>query len=179
MAETKDIPIKKRAPTLYFIIAVKLIKGVALLLLALGVFTLANKDLPDLFNQFLRWVHLDPENRFFTGIGDWLETITPTNVRVVASGTFLCGLFLLAEGFGLAFRAKWAIWLTIGESVFFIPVEIFELIRPHAQRADESSRFPYPKLGILLVLALNILIVSYLFKNRNRLFRHHETGTEK
>jgi uncharacterized membrane protein (DUF2068 family) len=157
---------KKRAPTLYFIIAIKLIKGVALLLLAMGVFTLANKNLPDLFDQFLRWVHLDPENRFFSGIGEWLDQITPQNVRVVASGTFLCGLFLLVEGLGLAWRARWAIWVAIGESAFFIPIEIFELL-------------PRPKVvhhhfaGLLIVLVINVSIVWYLYKNRERLFRHH------
>ena len=157
---------KKAAPTLYFIVAIKLVKGVALLLLALGVFTLANRDLPDLFNQFLRWVHLDPENRFFSGIGDWLDQITPHNVRVVASGTFLCGLFLLIEGLGLAYRAKWAIWLAIGESAFFIPVEIFELLpRPHVLH--------HHSVGLSIVLIINVAIVWYLYKNRERLLRHH------
>ncbi|HTX20322.1 MAG TPA: DUF2127 domain-containing protein [Candidatus Aquilonibacter sp.] len=167
---------KKRAPTLYFIIAFKLIKGVALLLLALGVLSLANKDLPDLFNQFLQWVHLDPERSFFTAIADRLETITPTNVRTVALGMFLCGVFLLVEGLGLAFRAKWAIWVTIGESAFFIPVEIFELVRRHLPNLPDQQRqqlFHHPKIGLLIVLALNILIVWYLLVNRHRLFRHH------
>lgn len=167
---------KKTAPTLYFIVAIKLIKGGALLLLALGVFSLANKDLSDVFNQFLRWVHLDPERSFFQGIGDWLDTITPHNVRVVASGTFLCGLFLLVEGFGLAFRAKWAIWLTIGESAFFIPIEIFELAHrrlPAAQDQPRPELFHHPKIGLLIVLMLNIFVVCYLFRNRERLFRHH------
>ena len=178
MPDTKIIsPTKNRAPTLYFIIAVKLLKGVALVLLALGFLSLANKDLPDLFNQFLQWVHLDPERSFFTAIADWLDTITPNNMRVVASGMFLCGLFLLVEGFGLAFRAKWAIWLTIGESAFFIPVEIFELIRRHRPEVDEQPHpqlIHHPKLGLLIVLALNILIVWYLLANRKRLFRHHD-----
>jgi uncharacterized membrane protein (DUF2068 family) len=167
---------KERAPILYFIVAIKLIKGAALLLLALGVFTLANKDLPELFAQFLRWVHLDPERSFFAGIGDWLGTITPTNMRVVASGTFLCGLFLLVLGLGLAFRAKWAIWLAIGESAFFIPIEIFELIRHRRHELTNNlppEWFQHPKLGIFIVLALNILIVWYLLTNRKRLFRHH------
>jgi len=157
---------KNPAPMLYFIVAIKLIKGVALLLLALGVFTLANKDLPDLFDQFLRWVHLDPENRLFSNIGEWLDQITPHNVRVVASGTFLCGLFLLVEGLGLAFRAKWAIWVAMGESAFFIPIEIFELLpRPNVQH--------HHSLGLFIVLIINIAIVWYLYKNRERLFRHH------
>jgi uncharacterized membrane protein (DUF2068 family) len=174
-AKTPTVP-KKRAPMLYFIVAIKLIKGTALLLLALGVFTLANKDLPELFDQFLRWVHLDPERSFFAGIGDWLGTVTPTNVQVVASGTFLCGLFLIVLGLGLAFRAKWAIWLAIGESVFFIPIEIFELVRHRQLEASGLPRpelFPHPKIGLAIVLALNVTIVWYLYVNRNRLFRHH------
>ena len=154
------------APTLYFIIAIKLVKGAALLLLGLGVFTLANKDLPDLFNQFLRWVHLDPENRFFGSIGEWLDQITPQNVRVIASGTFLLGIFLLVEGFGLVYRAKWAIWVAIGESAFFIPIEIFELI----PRPNVIHHHP---IGLFIVLIINVAIVWYLSKNRERLFRHH------
>ena len=152
---------------LYFIVAIKLIKGAALLLLALGVFTLANKDLSDVFDQFLRWVHLDPERSFFQGIGYWLDTITPANVREVASGTFLCGLFLIVLGLGLAFRARWAIWLAIGESAFFIPIEIFELVR-----RPETSQHQFP-IGLLVVLIINVVIVWYLFENRQRLFRHH------
>jgi uncharacterized membrane protein (DUF2068 family) len=169
-------PEKKRAPMLYFIVAIKLIKGVALLLLALGVLSLANKDLSDVFDQFLRWVHLDPERSFFQGIGDWLDTITPTNVRVVALGTFLCGLFLIVLGMGLAFRAKWAIWLAIGESAFFIPIEIYELVSHRRLEASGQPRpelFPHPKIGLAIVLALNVAIVWYLLKNRKWLFRHH------
>ncbi len=97
-------------------------------------------------------------------------------MRVFASGTMLYGLFLLVGGTGLAFRAKWAIWLAIGESAFFIPIEIFELVRRRLPRAPDQPRpefFHHPKIGLLLVLALNILIVWYLLQNRKRLFRHH------
>jgi uncharacterized membrane protein (DUF2068 family) len=179
MAENSKTPTtpKKHAPTLYFIVAIKLVKGIALVLLAVGVFSLANRDLSDVFDQFLRWVHLDPERSFFQGIGDWLDTITPANVRVVASGTLLCGLYLIILGLGLAFRAKWAIWLAIGESAFFIPIEIFELVRHHNRGTTVQPRpelFRHPKIGLLIVLALNVLIVWYLFENRKRLFRHHD-----
>jgi uncharacterized membrane protein (DUF2068 family) len=169
-------PPKKRAPTLYFIVAIKLTKGIVLLLVALSVFKLANKDLSDVFDQFLRWVHLDPEHHFFQNIGDWLDTVTPANMREVALGTLLYGLFLLVGGTGLAFRAKWAIWLAIGESAFFIPIEIYELVRrrlPSTSDQPHPEFFHHPKIGLLIVLALNILIVWYLLQNRNRLFRHH------
>jgi hypothetical protein len=74
-AQTPTTP-KERAPMLYFIVAIKLIKGGALLLLALGVLSLANKDLSDVFDQFLRWVHLDPERSFFAGTG-WIPSRPP------------------------------------------------------------------------------------------------------
>jgi uncharacterized membrane protein (DUF2068 family) len=172
MATDAKVPAapKNRAPTLYFIIAVKLIKGITLVLLALSIFTLANKDLPDMFYQFLQWVHLDPERRFFVDIANWLETITPMNIRAVALGMFLFGAFLID-------RAKWAIWLAIGESAFFIPVEIVELVRtrhPVEQPGETHPElFHHPRLGMLIVLALNILIAWYLFENRKRLFRQH------
>lgn len=172
--DAKSPPVKKRAPTLYFIAAVKLVKGIALILLALSIFSLANKDLPEEFNRFLQWVHLDPERHFFQSIAEWLDTITATKVRVVASGTMLYGLFLIGGGTGLAFRAKWAIWLAIGEAAFFIPIEIFELLQRHLpEESGRSHLFPHPKIGLFLVLALNVFIVWYLLKNRKRLFRHH------
>lgn len=161
MADTKIIPQpKKRAPTLYLIIVGKLIKGVLALALAFGVLKLAKQDLPDLFARLVNWVHLDPENRFLSDIADKLDTITPANVRWVALGTFIYSLFSLVEGIGLLYRVTWIGWLTIGESVFFIPIEIRELVR-------------HPHLYVVGVLAFNVLIAWYLLANRKRLFRHH------
>ena len=166
---------KKHAPTLYLIAICKLAKGLSLLLLAFGIFTLSKRDLPDVFDNFLKWVHLDPEDHFFAHIADWLSTVTPGNVRKTALATGLYGLFLLVGGTGLAIRAKWAIWLTIGESAFFIPIEIFELSQ--RQMLPEPGEEPhsqfFKKTGLAIVLGLNIVIVWYLLKNRRRLFRHH------
>jgi uncharacterized membrane protein (DUF2068 family) len=164
MPATPVIPAEKpkRAPTLYVISGFKLFKGALLLAVALGIYSLADQDLPGLFDQFLRWIHLDPENKFFSAMGDRLDNITPANVRLVASGTFLYGAFMFAIGVGLAFRARWAVWLTIGESAFFIPLEVFELVN-HPQRWQ-----------VVLVLVFNVLVVWYLYRNRQRLFRHHQ-----
>jgi len=163
----------KRAPTLYLIAGIKIGKGFLLLLAALGIFALAGRDLSDAFDNFLRWLHLDPERRFFMNVGEWLDTITPANVKVIASGTMIYGLFLFASGVGLALRAAWAIWLCIGESAFFIPVEIFELLRRRLPETDAHRMFTHPRLALAVLLAVNVFIVWYLFKNRARLFRHH------
>src|SRR5262249_38929556 len=119
---------KKRAPTLYFIIATKLVKGTLALLLAFGVYKLRDRNIGDVFDHAVRIVALDQENGFVSDIGDRLDEITPANVRWVATGTFVYSLFALVEGVGLMFRVPWAGWLTICESAFFIPIEIYELV---------------------------------------------------
>ena len=128
--------------------------------LALFIFKLAGRDLSDAFDQLVQWFHLDPESRFFSDIGDRLDKVTPANVRWVGVATVVYSLFSLVEGIGLIFRVSWAGWLAIGESAFFIPIEVRELInRPH--------------WFVLGVLAFNVLIVWYLYANRSWLFRHH------
>ncbi len=163
MADTTFI--KKRAPVLYVIIAIKLVKGISLLLLALGVYNLQDNNLPEEFRKLLEFFHLDPEKKFFSDLVDKIGDITPANVVWLARGTMLYSLFSLVEGVGLIFRIPWVGWLTIGESAFFIPIELYEL-----ENHPVSQKGFY---AILLVLGLNIFILWYLFQNRHRLFRHH------
>ena len=152
--------VKKRAPTLYVIIAIKLVKGTMLLLLALGVYSLSDNNLPDEFRALLRFLHLDPEKKFFAHLSQLIGGFSESKMVWLAGGTFLYSLFSLVEGVGLIFRISWAGWLAIGESAFFVPIEIYELVY-------------HPVPGVFLVLALNVFIVWYLFQNRHRLFRHH------
>jgi uncharacterized membrane protein (DUF2068 family) len=167
----------KRAPTLYCIVAFDIVKGALLLLTALGIFVLGRHNLTDEFDQFVRWVHLDPERKFFVDIAKLLDKITPANLRLAEVGTFFSGLVRLGVGLGLAFRARWAVWLAIGESAFFIPIILFELLRRHVGAPvpdpPPAELFRHPELGLLIVLVVNIIIVWYLLVNRQRLFRHH------
>ncbi|HEY9510837.1 MAG TPA: DUF2127 domain-containing protein [Verrucomicrobiae bacterium] len=162
MAETPFI--KKRAPTLYLIIALKLLKGAMLLLLALGVYSLSDRNLPEEFRKLLEFFHFDPEKKFFSDLALKIGSISPSNVVWLARGTIFYSLFSLVEGTGLLFRISWVGWLTIGESAFFVPIELYELI---------EHRFSWT---VLVILALNVMILWYLFQNRQRLFRHHHSG---
>ena len=159
MADNATVP-TKRAPTLYVIIAIKLFKGLALILLAFGVYTLTDNNLPEDFRSLLQSLHLDPESKFFASLEGKIAQITPGSIRWFAAGTFLYSLFSLVEGVGLIFRASWAGWLAIGESIFFIPLELYELLHG----------FSWP---VFVILPINIWIVWYLLANRRRLFRHH------
>jgi len=152
--------IKRRAPTLYVIIGIKLIKGLLLLLLAFGVYRLSDENLPEAFRRLLTFFHLDPEKKFFADLAGKIETISASRMVWLAGGTFAYSLFSLVEGVGLIFRVSWAGWLAIGESAFFVPIEVRELMLHFS-------------VTVGIILLINIVIVWYLFQNRQRLFRHH------
>jgi uncharacterized membrane protein (DUF2068 family) len=151
---------KKRAAGLYTIIAIKGGKALLFLLLSLGIYSLIGDDLRAELNRFLRWLHLDPEREFFAELGRNLQGLSPDRLGWLASGTLLYSLLLLTETLGLARRSYWAVWLAIGETAFFVPIELFDLLRD-------------PSGVVTGILIINLLIVVYLVRNRNRLFHHH------
>ena len=153
--------IKKRAPTLYVIIAIKLLKGALFVTLAVVAYTLSDNDLPAEYQKWLHFLRLNPEKSFWTQLAVQVGGLTEARVLWVAVGTFIYSLFSLVEGVGLIYRVSWAGWLAIGESAFFIPIEVFELVHR-------------PSRMVAGILALNVFIVWYLFQNRHRLFRHHQ-----
>jgi uncharacterized membrane protein (DUF2068 family) len=161
--------VKKRAPTLYAIIALKLLKGSLFVTLAIVMYTLSDNDLPSEYRNLLQQLRLNPERRFWTDLAVQIGRLSEANVLWTAAGTLVYSLFSLVEGVGLLFRVSWAGWLAIGESVFFIPIEILELVH---QTAPDRPR-PGHTVTVLIILGLNILIVWYLLQNRHRLFRHH------
>jgi uncharacterized membrane protein (DUF2068 family) len=149
----------QRAPTLYGIIAFKLVRGALLLVLAMKVFALVGEDLRPHFDAAVHRLRLDPETEFFDRLGDRIDAITPVNVRWAATGTLLYGLLSLAEGGGLILRARWAGLLVLVESGFFVPVETYGIMKS-------------PSPTIAAVLILNVAIFIYVYRNRVRLFRH-------
>jgi uncharacterized membrane protein (DUF2068 family) len=162
-------PPLKRAPMLYAIIFFKLIKGILFFAFGVALYCQATHNLPkeweDLLNQpFVAHVferlRIHPENKFFQRIAEQIDNVTVSQVHVWSVGTMLFSLFPLVEGAGMLFRAGWAGWLAIGESAFFVPIELYEL----------AKKFSY---YMLLVMVCNILIVWYLYAYRQTLFHHH------
>jgi uncharacterized membrane protein (DUF2068 family) len=161
--------VKKRAPTLYVIIGIKLLKGLLFVTLAIVAYTLSDNDLPVEYKHLLTHLRLNPERKFWADLAVQVGQLTEAKVLWAAAGTLVYSLFSLVEGVGLMFRVSWAGWMAIGESAFFIPIEIYDLVH---RTVPEQPR-PGHTVTVLVILALNIVIVWYLFQNRQRLFRHH------
>jgi uncharacterized membrane protein (DUF2068 family) len=152
---------KKRAAGLYTIIAIKLGKGLLLAALALGLFSLMDNDLPKDFERFVRAFKLNPEWQFCIDLGKRLHSISPANLGWLSGGALVYSVLLFVESVGLLFRAYWAVWLAIGETAFFIPIEVFDLVHR-------------PTGVVAVILGINLFIVIYLVRNRDRLFHHHQ-----
>jgi uncharacterized membrane protein (DUF2068 family) len=153
------MPIARRAPTLWAIITIKLLRGAVLISLAVGAYNLVGQDLRPHFENAVRLVKLDPETDFFVRLGDRLDAVKPSAVAWVATGALLYGILSLAEGIGLIFRVRAVGWLVLAESAFFIPVECNALMHKFTTM-------------IFIILLVNVLIVIYLWRNRERLFKH-------
>ena len=166
---TDSEPARKRAPTLYAIIVIKLLKGLLFVALAIVAYTLSDNDLPAEYKNLLHHLRVNPERRFWADLALQIGQLTEIKVLWAAAGTLVYSLFSLVEAVGLMFRISWIGWLTIGESAFFIPIEIYELVR----RTVPDQPHPSHKVTLLVILVLNIVILWYLFRNRQRLFRHH------
>ncbi len=168
-------PLKRRAVTLYAIIAFKLIKGLLCVALALVIWHEAKHDLSKDWQNLLQSpfvstvfgnLRIHPESKFWIDLATTIGQLTESNMHKAAWGVVLLSLFPLVEGVGLMFRVSWAGWLAIGESAFFIPIELYEMVKPHAQ----PHHFSWSIFGVTI---FNIIIVWYLFKYREVLFHHH------
>jgi hypothetical protein len=69
------------------------LKGGLLLLLAFGVYRLADQDLVRDYRALLDWIHVDPERKFFTDLAAHIKNITTSNVKWRAWGTAFYSLF--------------------------------------------------------------------------------------
>ena len=154
---------QKPAPTLYGIIVFKLVKGSMFVALAITAYTLSDNNLPEEYQKLMQMLKVHPGNKFFAHLAEQIGHVTEANVLWAAAGTLFYSLFSLVEGIGLIFRAPWAGWLAISESAFFIPIEMYELLR--------KNKFSW---FVFAIMVANIVIVWYLFVNRGRLFRHHQ-----
>lgn len=159
-------------PTLYAIIAFKLGKGLLAAFFAAVLYFQPAERLPGEYErlmsrprveQTLHFLRIDPENKFFTRLAAKIGDLTDAGVRAAAVGALLWSLFPLTEGIGMLFRVKWAGWLAIGESAFFVPVEIYKLLED----------FSWFMVGVTVI---NIGIVWYLYVNRERLFHSHHSA---
>jgi len=134
---------------LWLIAAFKLLKGLALLAVAIGALKLLHKDVAAEMERWVDYLRVDPQNYFVRKLLEKFGMLDDHRLKVLSFGTFFYSALLLTEGIGLAFRKRWAEYLTIVATASLLPLEVYEI----AKRASVAR---------ILLLLVNIAVVAYL-----------------
>lgn len=127
----------------------KLVKGVMLLLLGLGLLKLMHADIATLFSRLIEALHLNADSRIIHALVLKVDALQPHSVLVAALVSLGYAGMLLLEGVGLWLERSWAAYLTVISTSLLLPFELYEVI----------DRVSILRVGVLL---LNLVIVFYL-----------------
>jgi uncharacterized membrane protein (DUF2068 family) len=141
------------------IAAFKLLKGLALLAVALGALSLVHKDVAVMVEHWVNLLRVDPHNRYLLWLLEKLSRVDAKKLKELSAGTFIYSGIFLTEGVGLTLRKRWAEYMTILTTASFLPLEGFEIVR-HATVAKVA------------LLVFNIGIVVYLVRELKRNPKH-------
>lgn len=146
---------KSHSRGLMLIAAFKLLKGLALLAVAIGALRLLHKDVAALADHWINAFRADPHNRYVHWLLAKLPLVDDRKLKELSVGTFIYSAVFLTEGIGLALHKRWAEYFTIITTSSFLPLEVYELIH-HATIAKGFA------------LAINIAVVVYLVRELRR-----------
>jgi len=134
---------------LLLIAAFKLIKGLALLALAIGALQLLHKDVAAQVAQWIDVLRVDPHNHYIQEALAKLGMVDDRKLKALSVGTFFYSALYLTEGIGLSLRKRWAEYVTIISTASLLPLEIYEIVK-HVNA---------PKI---VVLVANVAVLVYL-----------------
>lgn len=127
----------------------KIVEGVLLLAVGIGVLRLLHKDVAEVVTHWVNFLRVDPDNVFIHRMLKRLAIVNDKNLREFGIGTFIYSALRFTEGIGLVLRQTWAEYFTVIVTAALIPLEIFELVKKATP----------VKAGLLVV---NVAIVVYL-----------------
>jgi uncharacterized membrane protein (DUF2068 family) len=134
---------------LWLIAAFKLVKGIGLLILGIGVLKLLHTDVAAEVAQWIDILRVDPHNHYIQEALAKLGMVDDRKLKALSVGTFFYSALYLTEGIGLSLRKRWAEYVTIISTASLLPLEIFEIVK----------QVSAPKILLLLI---NIAVVVYL-----------------
>ncbi|MDP3089402.1 MAG: DUF2127 domain-containing protein [Nitrospira sp.] len=138
------------------IAVLKMVKGVLLLLLGLGLLKLVHAEIATLFSLLIEALHLNADSHLIHGLVLKVDALQPHSVLVAGLISLGYAGLMVVEGVGLWLEFSWAAYLTVVSTSLLIPVELYEII----------DRVTLLRVGALL---LNLVIVGYLISQR----KHH------
>jgi uncharacterized membrane protein (DUF2068 family) len=129
--------------------AVEAAKGVLVLAVGLGLFSLMHRDLQAIAEHIVERFHLNPASRYPQIFLDLAGRTGDSKLQLLALGALGYSVLHLVEACGLWLQRRWAEWLAVAIAGVYIPIEIYEL----------WERVTWIRISLL---AINVAIVAYL-----------------
>jgi uncharacterized membrane protein (DUF2068 family) len=148
------------------IIAYKAISALVLLsvaLLLLGI--IVNRDFGERVRTVVMLTGMRSDNHFLHNGLLKIGLLGPRSTTALGVLSLLYAMLETTEVFGLLYRRRWAEYLVLLATVFFLPYEGVEIVR----------RITISKL---LIFVINVAIAVYLVKQK-RLFQHPDEQEER
>jgi len=145
---------RKRDKWVIVIGALKLLKGLSLVIVAVGLLKLLHKDAGEELTRWIERLNVDPQNHYLRKLLEHVHGLNSGKLALASIGTFFYASLFLTEGAGLLLHKRWAEYFTVIVTGSFLPLEAYELIK----------KFNAPKL---IVAIINLAIVIYLIWRLN------------
>ena len=142
-----DDPAHKRG--LRTVATIEFTKGLVGMLAAFGMLALVHKDLWDIAEKLLEFLHVNPDRQWAQSLLDFADRVTDQQLWGIATGAFAYSVLRFVEAYGLWKTRVWAEWLAIFSGLVYLPFEIHELLR-------KATPVKW------VVLVINLALVSYV-----------------
>ncbi len=145
---------------------VEFAKGVIVVLVGLGLFSMRHKDIWGVTESFLEFLHVSPHHHHhlfgvFINLVHSVSDVRLWKIATVAA-IYVTGRFV--EAYGLWNIRPWAEWMAIASGGVYIPFEAADLIR-------------HPTGFRLAIIAVNVGIVLYMLMLRLEAARKRHAAT--
>ena len=144
-------------------------KGLIVLLLGLGLLRLVHKDVDDVAEQIIRFLHASPGGRLSNLFIAAARKANDKSLWAVAAAAAVYAMVRFAEAYGLWYEREWAEWFALLSGALYLPWEVLSIIR-------------HPIALKWVVLVFNLLIVLYMLMLRlqaaaaQKAKAHHPSG---
>lgn len=127
----------------------ELAKGLLVLAVGLGVLSLLHRDVGDVAEDIVRWLHFDPARHYPAVFIDAASKLTDSRLWLLSFGAMIYAAIRFLETYGLWHERSWAEWFAVLSAGLYLPVEVYHV-------------FHSPSWVGLGVLSVNLIIVIYL-----------------
>jgi uncharacterized membrane protein (DUF2068 family) len=140
-------------------------KGVIVLLLGLGLLRFVHKDLDNLAEQIIHFLHVSPGGRLSNLFIAAASRANDKSLWAIAAAAMVYAVVRFAEAYGLWYAREWAEWFALLSGAMYLPWEALSILR-----------HPHPVKWVVLIV--NLAIVLYILVLRVQAGAHRSAARQ-